>query len=78
MPRQGGDLLHTGITPNIYLILAIAVCAHELVDVFSEHQVTDLATSLNRLQVLELDSVPELDGSVLSAAACREEALLVW
>ena len=54
------------------------MCAHELVDVFSEHQVTDLATSLNRLQVLELDSVPELDGSVLSAAACREEALLVW
>ena len=49
----------------------------ELVDVFGEHQVADLTASLDGPEVLELDSVPELDGAVLGATTGSQQALLV-
>lgn len=48
------------------------MCRDELVDVFGEHQVADLTTSLDGSEILELDSVPEFDRAVLSATAGRQ------
>ena len=77
MTSQCRNLLHRRVTPNIYLVLAVSVGGHELVDIFREHQIADLAPGLDRLEVLQLDSVPELDSAILGASARGQKALLV-
>jgi len=62
---KGSDLFHGWILPNIDLILAVTMCGHDLVCVLGEHQIAHLTASLNRVEELELASVPELDGSIL-------------
>ena len=64
--------LHAGVLPHIDLVLAITMGGHELVDVLGEHQVANLTASLNGLQWLQLQGVPELDGPVLSSTSRSE------
>lgn len=65
MAGEGSDLFHCWILPNIDLILAISMSGHNLIRVLGEHQITHLTACLNRVEQLELASVPELDGSIL-------------
>ena len=69
MTSQRGDLLHGGVAPNVDLVLAVAVGRYKLVDILCEHKVANLATSLDRLDVLKLNGVPELNSSVLCTTA---------
>ena len=75
--RERGNLLHGRVAPDVDLVLAVAVRRHEFIDVLSEHQIADLAASVDGLEVLQLNRVPELDSSVLGAATGREQSLLV-
>ena len=66
---QCSDLLHRRVAPNIDLVLTIAMCRNELIDILSEHQIADLATGLDRLKVLQLNRVPEFNGTILGASS---------
>jgi len=77
VPSQRRNLLHGRVAPNVYLILAVSVRTDKFVDVFCKHEVADLTSCFNALKILELDGVPELDGPVLRATTCGQEALLV-
>ena len=78
MTGQSCNLLHRRVFPHVYLVLAIAVCGDQLVDVLGEHEVADLAASLDRLQVLQFNRIPELDGAVLGSTSSGQQSLLVW
>lgn len=71
------NLLHGRVTPNVYLILTISVRGDKFVDILCKHEVADLASCFDTFQILEFDSVPELDGSVLGATTSRQQALFV-
>ena len=77
MTGERSDFLHGWVAPNIYLILAVAMSGNELVDIFSEHKIAYLASGFYRLDVLELNSIPELDSSILSSTASCKQSLLV-
>ena len=50
---------------------------HQFLRIAAEHQVADLRLGLDRLQLLALHRVPELDAAVSRATARDEKALLV-
>ena len=77
MACQCCNLLHGRVTPNVYLILTISVRGDKFVDIFCKHEVADLASCFDTFQILEFDSVPELDSSVLGATTSRQQALFV-
>ena len=42
MACQSGYLFHLGVLPDVYLVLRVAVGAHDLIHSPAEHQVADL------------------------------------
>ena len=77
MSCQRGHSLHARVFPHIDLVLTVAVSGNELVHILGEHQVTHLTPSLNGLEWLKLECVPELDRSVLGSTSGGKQALLV-
>jgi hypothetical protein len=74
---QRGNLLHSRVLPHVNLILGVAMRTDEFIGVLGKHQVAHLAASLDCLQRLQLQCIPESDRSVLCAATCSEQAVLV-
>jgi len=71
------NLLHGGVAPNVDLVLAVSVSRYQLIYIFCEHEIAHLAACLHRLQIFQLDGVPELYCAVLGTASRRQQALLV-
>ena len=77
MSSQSRHSFHARVFPYVDLVLTVAVSGHEFIHVLGEHQVAYLTASLNGLERLELEGIPELDRSVLSSSARGEQALLM-
>lgn len=75
--RQHGHLLHVRLLPDYYLVLGVAVRAHELIHVLGVRQVADLAARVHPMQRLAGQRVPEADTTVGRAASAAHHAVLV-
>ena len=74
---QSRHSFHARVFPYVDLILAVAMSGHEFIHVLGEHQVANLTASLNGLERLQLQGIPELNRSVLGSSARGKQALLV-
>ena len=77
MAGERRELLHAGVLPYEYLVLGVAVRAHQLVHVLREHEVAHLAPCLHVADRLEGPRVPEPDALVRRPAPARKQAVLV-
>ena len=77
MTCETDHLFHTGILPDDYLILAVAMRADDLVAILAPCEVADLRASVDFLDQGTGGGVPEFDGAVCGATAGGEEVVLV-
>ena len=77
MARQLGDLHERGIFPDEDLILTVSMGADEFVGVLGPSQIADLGSSVNALERLTGQGVPEADAAIGGAPAGSQETMLV-
>lgn len=77
MACEGCDLLHGWVLPHNDLVERVAVSGYNLVVVLTEHQVTNLTSSVDRVNWLQRQRVPELNASISGTSACGEKSVLM-
>lgn len=78
MSRQYSELAHSWfLPPNDYLVFAVAVGAHELVNILRVGQITHLASGVDPVKRLAGQGIPEANATVGSASARAHHAVLV-
>ena len=53
MPREGCDLLHRRVVPYNNLVQRVSMSRYQLIGVLGEHQVADLGTRIDTINLLE-------------------------
>lgn len=66
MPSKGGNFLHFRVLPYIDLVEGKAMCRDELVESFTENQVTNLGPSVNRFNRSPLEGISKLYSLICS------------
>ncbi len=77
MSEKSGCFLHLWVFPEHDLVLGVAVCTGELIDVLGEHEIADLGAGLHTVQLRSCKGVPKPNAAVSSAATAGKQAMLM-